>query len=62
MSFKWWGFIAIGLFGVGMALGFTSSVSIADFLAEDLAALEEFAAALGPFKATTAVFIFLKNI
>jgi len=49
------------LFGIGMALGLAIPTSVADFMAEDLAALEELANLLGPFKITTAVFIFLKN-
>ena len=45
-----------------MALGFTVPLGIADFLAEDLAAFEELAAALGPFQVSTLLFIFFKNI
>ncbi|MFC2066674.1 stage II sporulation protein M [Chloroflexota bacterium] len=62
MSFKKWAIVAVCLFGIGMVLGLTVPVSIADFLAEDLAALEELAASLSPFKVSTAVFIFIKNV
>jgi len=61
MSYKRWIWVAVGLFGIGMALGLAIPTSVADFMAEDLAALEELANLLGPFKITTAVFIFLKN-
>ncbi len=65
MSYKIWVFIAIFLFGIGLVFGLTVGLAmpddIADFLAEDLAALEQLAAILQPFQVTTAVFIFLKN-
>jgi len=62
MSYRNWVFIAIALFGIGMVLGLAVPANIADLLAGDLAALEELGAILGPFKVTTAVFIFLKNV
>lgn len=65
MSYKIWVFIAIFLFGIGLAFGLTVGLTmpgdIGDFLAEDMAALEQLAAMLQPFQVTTAVFIFLKN-
>ncbi len=62
MSYKRWIFVAIGLFGVGIALGLTTPVSTIELFSEDLAAIRELAAILEPFKVTTAVFIFLKNV
>lgn len=65
MSYRIWVFIAVFLFGIGLILGLTVGLAmpadIADFLAEDLAALEQLAAILSPFQVSTAVFIFLKN-
>ena len=61
MTYKKWIFIAIGLFVLGMAFGLAMPVGISDVLAEDLEALKQLAAMLGPFKISTAAFIFLKN-
>ena len=62
MSYKRWIFVAIGLFGVGIALGLTTPVSTAELFSENLAAFEELAAIFVPFQVTTAIFIFLKNV
>lgn len=63
MSYKRWIFIAIGLFGVGIASGLaTPPAIITELISEDLAAIRELAAILEPFKITTAIFIFLKNV
>ena len=62
MSYKRWIFVAIGLFGVGIASGLATPVSIAELFSEDLAAIRELAAILEPFQITTAIFIFLKNV
>jgi stage II sporulation protein M len=66
MKYKWWIYIAIGLFGIGFAIGLILALimpfSIPALLSEDLALIRELAAALGPFKVTTAVFIFFKNV
>jgi stage II sporulation protein M len=62
MSYKRWIFVAIGLFGVGIALGLATPVSIAELFSENLAAFEELAAIFVPFQITTAIFIFLKNV
>ncbi|MFQ6122834.1 MAG: stage II sporulation protein M [Dehalococcoidales bacterium] len=62
MSYKRWIYVAIGLFGIGVASGLATPIGIARILSEDLAALRELAAMLGPFKITTAIFIFLKNV
>ncbi|MBA7622066.1 hypothetical protein ES703_29437 [subsurface metagenome] len=62
MSYKRWIFVAIGLFGVGIAFGLATPVNIIELFSEDLAAIGELAAILEPFQITTAVFIFLKNV
>lgn len=62
MSYKRWIFVAIGLFGVGIASGLVTPVSAAELFSEDLAAIRELAAILGPFQITTAILIFLKNV
>jgi len=62
MKYKWWIFVAIGLFGVGIASGLATPVSTAELFSEDLAVIRELAAVLVPFQITTAIFIFLKNV
>ena len=62
MSYKKWILIAVCLFGIGMGFGLATPVGIIDLLAEDLAALEELGTILGPFKVSTAAFIFVKNV
>lgn len=62
MSYKSWIFIAVCLFGIGMAFGLAMPAAIANLLAEDLTALRQLSAILGPFKVSTAIFIFLKNV
>ena len=62
MKYRYWLFIAIFLFAVGMTCGLVLPGSTASFLAEDLAALRELGSILGPFQLTTAMFIFLKNV
>ena len=66
MRYKWWVFIAAGLFGIGFGIGLAFSLTmparIANLLSEELAALRELSAILGPFKVTTAILIFIKNV
>jgi len=62
MSYKWWIYIATGLFGIGMVLGLLIPVGVADLLGEEMTALKELAAILVPFQVTTATFIFIKNV
>ena len=62
MRYRWWLSIALCLFALGIVLGLTVSVELAGFFAEDIAALKELAASLGPFKISTAFFILLKNV
>ena len=61
MSYKHWIYIATGLFGIGITLGLVIPVGIADLFGEEMTALEELAAILGPFQIATAAFIFIKN-
>jgi stage II sporulation protein M len=62
MSYQRWILVAVALFGIGMALGLTTPVGVANLMAEDLAAIEELARILGPFQISTAIFIFMKNV
>ncbi|TET66195.1 MAG: stage II sporulation protein M [Dehalococcoidia bacterium] len=62
MSYKRWIFVAVGLFAIGMAIGLAIPTDVADFLAEDLATLEELGIIFSPFQISTAIFIFLKNV
>ena len=66
MRYKLWVLIAVGLFVVGIVAGLVISATmpagIVGLLSEELAALEELGTILGPFQATTAIFIFFKNV
>ncbi|MFQ5997273.1 MAG: stage II sporulation protein M [Dehalococcoidales bacterium] len=62
MNYKRWILVAVGLFAIGMAVGLAMPTDIADLLVEDLAALEELGNIFSPFKITTALFIFFKNV
>ncbi len=62
MSYRGWILVAVGLFVTGMAFGLAIPENTADVFAADLAAIEKLAKTLGPFKITTAAFIFLKNV
>jgi len=62
MSYKQWIIIAVCLFGTGITLGLVMPDVSGSLLAKDLAALEELGSILGPFEASTAVFIFFKNV
>ena len=64
MRFRLWVIIAFVLFAIGIGAGLLISTSpslLTSILSEEQAALEALGDMLGPFKATTAVFIFLKN-
>jgi len=61
MSYKWWIFVAILLFGIGIIFGLATPASITGLLSEELTALEEFSGMLAPFTLSTVIFIFLKN-
>ena len=60
-SYKRWIFVAIFLFGIGITLGLVAPVSVANLVAEDIAALKELSGILVPFSALTVIFIFIKN-
>ena len=63
MSYKWWLILAIFLFGVGLISGLALPVSVAEFMAEDMAALEELANLLETLpQSLVLVIILLKNI
>ncbi|MFH1646971.1 MAG: stage II sporulation protein M [Chloroflexota bacterium] len=65
MRFRYWVLIAAGIFAVGIAAGAVVAIvmpaGITKVLADQFVALQELGTALGPFHASTAVFIFLKN-
>lgn len=63
MSYKRWLFIAIFLFGIGLASGLATPTSITSLLAEDVAALEEMADLLASLpQSTVFVLILVKNV
>jgi stage II sporulation protein M len=66
MRYRYWVFIAVGLFVIGLGIGLAASVimpaNIIRLFSEELSALEELGSLLSPFRATTAVFIFFKNV
>lgn len=61
MKYRWWIFIAILLFGIGIGFGLVTPTSIASLISEDLVALEEFSGMLVPFEVSTFILIFVKN-
>ena len=63
MSYKWWLFIAIFLFGFGLVLGLATPASVAGLRAEDVAALKEMAGLLASLpQLAVFAFIFIKNV
>lgn len=62
MSYRRWIIVAAGLFAVGMVVGFIMPGNSDGLLSQEIAALKELGTLLGPFKITTAIFIFLKNV
>jgi stage II sporulation protein M len=62
MSYRRWVLVAVGLFATGMALGLMVPDNLDSVFTEDVAALEQLAEILGPFKLSTAGFIFLTNV
>lgn len=61
MSYKWWSFIAICLFGIGLAFGLATPPSIVNLMSKEIAALQEFSRMAVPFTASTVILIFVKN-
>jgi stage II sporulation protein M len=66
MPYKYWVFIAAGLFviglGIGVVISATMPADIVSLFSGQLANLEKLASILGPFQATTAILIFFKNV
>jgi stage II sporulation protein M len=62
MSYRGWILVAVGLFATGVAFGLAIPDNFDSVFTEDVAAFEELAKILGPFKLSTAGFIFLKNV
>jgi len=65
MRFRFWIFITIGLFIIGIAAGIMVSIAmpagIIDIFSEQLQAFDELGSSLGPFQISTLIFIFFKN-
>ncbi len=62
MSYKKWIFIAILLFGIGLAVGLTTPTSVINLLFEDVTALQELSNILIPFRFLTVILILAKNV
>ncbi len=66
MRYKLWVLIAVGLFVVGIVAGLVISATmpagIVGLFSEELSTLEELGTIFVPFQATTAIFIFFKNV
>jgi stage II sporulation protein M len=65
MRFRFWIFITIGIFIIGIAAGIMVSIAmpagIIDIFSEQLQAFDELGSSLGPFQISTLIFIFFKN-
>ena len=62
MSYKRWLFVAILLFGIGIALGLSTSTGFASLISEDIAVLKELGGLLASLPlALVVVIIFIKN-
>jgi len=61
MKYKWWIFIASGLFVIGIVLGLVTPPAITSLFSEELSALGKYSSMLAPFKLSTFIFIFIKN-
>jgi len=62
MNYKKWIFIAIFLFGIGLAFGLATPISIINLLSEDISALQELSDILVPFKFLTVILILANNV
>ena len=61
MSYKRWIFIAIFLFGIGLAFGLATPTSIINLFSEDIAALQELGNTLVHFNVLTVILILANN-
>jgi len=61
MSYKKWIFVAIVLFGIGLAFGLATPISIISLFSEDITALQELSDILVPFKFLTVIRVLVKN-
>ena len=61
MSYKKWIFIAILLFGIGLAVGLTTPTSVINLLFEDVTALQEASDIFVPFSVLTVILLLAKN-
>ncbi|MFC1984351.1 stage II sporulation protein M [Chloroflexota bacterium] len=61
MSYKKWIFIAIFLFGIGLALGLATPTSVINLFTEDITALQELSDIFVPSKFITVILVLIKN-
>jgi stage II sporulation protein M len=62
MNYKWWILVALLIFSIGIALGLATPATSTNPVSEEIAALEKLSDLVTPFKVTTVIFIFLKNV
>jgi stage II sporulation protein M len=62
MNYKWWILVALLIFSIGIALGLATPATSTNPISEEITALEKLSDLVAPFKVTTVIFIFLKNV
>jgi stage II sporulation protein M len=62
MNYKWWILVALLIFGIGIALGLATPTTGTGPISEEIAALEKLSSMVAPFKVSTVIFIFMKNV
>jgi stage II sporulation protein M len=66
MRYRYWVIMASGLFAIGLIIGLiiamTKPPGVVSFFSEQLSSLEEMGTTLDPFQASTAIFIYFKNV
>ena len=62
MNYRRWILVAILLFGIGIVFGLMTPDSVTSLFSEELVPLEKFSDTLAPFKFSTFILIFAKNV
>jgi len=62
MKYKWWILVAILLFGIGIIVGLATPATISSLFSDKLVGVEELSGILAPFKVSTVILIFIKNV
>jgi stage II sporulation protein M len=62
MKYKWWILVAILLFGIGIIAGLATPATISSLFSDKLVGVEELSGILAPFKVSTVILIFIKNV